>query len=58
MQEGRIVATGTPREVLTAELLLDVFGLAAVVVDEPVSDRPMVVPIGTRHVHAHLVRQR
>ena len=52
MKDGRVVAQGTPREVLSAELLLDVFGLRAVVGDEPVSDRPMVVPIGTRHVHA------
>ncbi|HVM28095.1 MAG TPA: ABC transporter ATP-binding protein [Mycobacteriales bacterium] len=51
MQDGRVVAQGSPREVLTAELLLEVFGLVAVVVDEPVSDRPMVVPVGARHVH-------
>lgn len=51
MKDGRIVAQGTPREVLSAELLLDVFGLRAVVVDEPVSDSPLVVPIGARHVH-------
>ena len=33
-------------------------GTDLMLLDEPVSDRPMVVPIGTRHVHAHLVRQR
>ncbi|GAB2938620.1 ABC transporter ATP-binding protein [Rhodococcus aerolatus] len=48
--DGTVVATGTPREVLTRELLAEVFGLTALVVDDPVSDAPMVVPVGTRHV--------
>jgi iron complex transport system ATP-binding protein len=34
----------------TPELLADVFGLQARVVPDPVSDRVLVVPIGTRHV--------
>ncbi|MFZ5871626.1 MAG: ABC transporter ATP-binding protein [Actinomycetota bacterium] len=52
MKDGRVVASGDPGEVLTAELLDDVFGLRAAVVPDPVSDAPMVVPIGTRHVRA------
>ncbi|NLU84764.1 ABC transporter ATP-binding protein [Rhodococcus sp. HNM0569] len=51
MKEGRVVAAGAPTEVVTAELLLDVFGLEATVIDDPVSDRPLIVPIGTRHVY-------
>lgn len=51
MHEGSIVASGTPAEVISEKLLLEVFGLAAAVIDDPVSDRPLVVPIGTRHVH-------
>ena len=46
------VASGRPADVLTADLLDDVFGLRAAVVPDPVSDAPMVVPIGTRHVRA------
>ena len=54
MHEGRVVASGDPREVLTEDLLHDVFGLRATIVPDPVSDAPLVVPIGRRHVHAHL----
>jgi iron complex transport system ATP-binding protein len=50
MRDGRIVAQGPPREILTAELLADVFGLTAMVLPDPVSDGVLVVPIGTRHV--------
>ena len=46
---GRIVAQGPPREVVTPELLADVFGLHAAVLPDPVSDGVLVVPIGTRH---------
>jgi iron complex transport system ATP-binding protein len=54
MNEGRVVAAGDPREILTEELLHEVFGLRATIVPDPVSDAPLVVPIGRRHVHAHL----
>jgi iron complex transport system ATP-binding protein len=48
MRAGRIVASGTPDEVLTEDLLSDVFGLDARVVPDPVAGTPMVVPIGRR----------
>lgn len=50
MREGRVVAYGEPAAVVTAELLGEVFGLRARVLSDPESDRPMIVPIGTRHV--------
>ncbi len=52
---GRVVAAGEPGEILTAELVQEVFGVRAAVVPDPVSGRPLVLPIGTRHVHPHLV---
>ncbi|GAB0104337.1 ABC transporter ATP-binding protein [Nocardia sp. JMUB6875] len=52
MHAGRIVAQGLPADIITADLLREVFGLRAEVLEDPVSGRPMIVPIGTRHVHA------
>ncbi|MBM7365518.1 ABC transporter ATP-binding protein [Gordonia hydrophobica] len=49
MKDGRVVAQGPPSTVLTEELLFEVFGLHSRVVDDPVSDRPMIVPIGRNH---------
>lgn len=45
---GRIHAAGPPQEVLTEALLRAVFGLAARVVPDPVTEKPMMVPVG-RH---------
>lgn len=50
MREGAILAQGHPREVITAELLHEAFGLRARVIDDPVGDRPLIVPIGRTHV--------
>ncbi|WP_280268828.1 ABC transporter ATP-binding protein [Nocardia wallacei] len=50
MCDGRVVAQGAPGDIVDAELLREVFGLEASVLDDPVSGRPMIVPIGTRHV--------
>ena len=49
MREGAILAQGHPREVITADLLHEAFGLRAKVIDDPVGDRPLVVPIGRTH---------
>lgn len=57
MCDGAVVAAGTPREVLTEQLLADTFGLAARVVEDPVHDGPMVVPVGTRHADGGRVPQ-
>lgn len=40
---GRVVTEGAPDEVLTAELLADVYGLDAIVQPHPRTGRPMVV---------------
>ncbi|WP_328395307.1 ABC transporter ATP-binding protein [Nocardia sp. NBC_00416] len=50
LREGRVVAQGAPGEIITPGLLDEVFGLRAQVLTDPVSARPMIVPIGTRHV--------
>ncbi|MFE5855856.1 ABC transporter ATP-binding protein [Streptomyces sp. NPDC056500] len=44
MKAGRIVAEGPPSEVVTADLVREVFGLEAVVVPDPVTGSPLVVP--------------
>ncbi len=44
MKAGHIVAQGRPDEVVTAELVEDVFGLSSVVVPDPVTGGPLVVP--------------
>jgi iron-siderophore transport system ATP-binding protein len=50
MREGAIVAEGSPDDIVTADLVTDVFGLPCRVITDPVSRTPMVVPIG-RHLH-------
>lgn len=48
MKSGKIIAAGAPDEVMTAELVREVFGLECQLIADPVSGTPMVVPIG-RH---------
>jgi iron complex transport system ATP-binding protein len=48
--DGRVHATGHPSQVLTREVVRDVFGLDCRVVDDPVSGRPLMLPIGRHHV--------
>ncbi|ADJ43791.1 iron ABC transporter ATPase [Amycolatopsis mediterranei S699] len=40
--------SGAPADILTAELVADVFGLPCRVIEDPVSATPLVVPIGRR----------
>lgn len=41
---GRVVAEGAPAEVVTAPLVREIFGLECVVVPDPVTGSPLVVP--------------
>ncbi|MFJ2592573.1 ABC transporter ATP-binding protein [Streptomyces erythrochromogenes] len=50
MKAGSILAQGHPRDVITADLLHEAFGLRAKVIEDPVGDRPLIVPIGRAHV--------
>ena len=49
---GRLHACGTPQEVLTEDTVRAVFGLESSVVTDPVSGRPLMLPIGRHHVLA------
>ncbi|MCK9904080.1 iron-dicitrate transporter ATP-binding subunit [Parafrankia colletiae] len=46
MKDGAVVAEGPPSEIVTAELVDEVFGLRALVVPDPVAGTPQVVPLG------------
>jgi iron complex transport system ATP-binding protein len=49
LSAGRIVAAGSPADVLTEQLVRDVFDMTSRVLVDPVSGRPLVVPIGRHH---------
>ncbi|MFI7318911.1 ABC transporter ATP-binding protein [Streptomyces venezuelae] len=44
MKSGEVVAEGAPAKVVTEELVREVFGLECVVVPDPVTGSPLVVP--------------
>jgi iron complex transport system ATP-binding protein len=48
MRAGAIVAEGVPGDIVTAELVEQVFGVQCAIVADPVSRTPLVIPIG-RH---------
>ncbi|MBY8855276.1 ABC transporter ATP-binding protein [Nocardia sp. CA2R105] len=52
MAEGRIAASGTPQEVIDVDLLRKVFHLDAQVIEDPVSGRPLIIPVGRRRALA------
>ncbi|MFJ4038698.1 ABC transporter ATP-binding protein [Microbacterium sp. NPDC090007] len=52
LRDGRVVAAGDPSAVMTSGLIAEVFGLDALVVPDPVSGTPLVLPRGRHHVSA------
>jgi len=45
MRDGEIIAEGAPSELITAELVEQVFGLRARVIADPVTATPLVIPL-------------
>ncbi|HLS34444.1 MAG TPA: ABC transporter ATP-binding protein [Brevibacterium sp.] len=49
---GRVHARGAPEDVLTEETVGRVFGLTSRVIEDPVSGKPLVLPVGRHHSRA------
>lgn len=49
VKDGRVHAVGSPHEIVTEQLMLEVFGLDSCVIVDPVSDTPLVLPRGRHH---------
>lgn len=56
MKDGAIIAKGSPGEIVTQALVQEVFGLPSIIIADPVSGTPLIVPTGNRLVAtaAHL----
>ena len=50
VSQGQVYAAGDPAEVLTADRVHSVFGLRSRVILDPISSKPLVLPIGRHHV--------
>jgi iron complex transport system ATP-binding protein len=50
VKEGKLVSEGKPAEVLTSDLVKTVFDLDCVVIPDPISDTPLIIPKGRYHV--------
>ncbi|WP_262284128.1 ABC transporter ATP-binding protein [Micromonospora sp. MA102] len=44
MRDGRVVAAGDPRRIVTTELVEEVFGLPCRIIDDPETGTPLVLP--------------
>jgi len=49
MKDGAVAALGSPQDVVTEDLVKDVFGLESRVIPDPVSGTPLILPIGRHH---------
>ncbi|BAE82794.1 ABC transporter ATP-binding protein [Desulfitobacterium hafniense] len=52
VHQGNLIAQGAPGEIITADLMQQVFGLDCVVARDPVSGSPFIVPRGRYHITA------
>lgn len=49
MKQGAIIAQGKPAHIISRELVQQVFGMESLIIDDPVSHTPMIVPCGRYH---------
>ncbi|MBC1188421.1 iron-enterobactin ABC transporter ATP-binding protein [Kluyvera sp. SCKS090646] len=48
LRDGKIVAEGAPKEIVTPALIEAVYGLRCMIIDDPAANTPLVVPLGRR----------
>ncbi len=44
MRDGALIAQGRPADIVTEKLVEDVFGLTSIIIPDPVSGTPLIVP--------------
>ncbi|MBO8463189.1 MAG: ABC transporter ATP-binding protein [Firmicutes bacterium] len=49
MKDGKLVKEGSPSEIITSELMKQVYGLDCMVMEDPISKTPFIVPKGRHH---------
>lgn len=49
MQKGKLIAQGKPSEIITPELMKQVYGLDCIVQEDPLSKTPYILPKGRYH---------
>ena len=52
ISNGKVFAHGHPGKVITKENVKSVFGIDSVIITDPVSDHPAVMPIGRHHLRS------
>ena len=50
LHKGELVAEGKPSDIITSDLVKSIFDLNCVVIQDPISDTPLVIPKGRYHV--------
>ena len=46
LRDGKIVAEGAPKEIVTPDLIERIYGMRCMIIDDPVAGTPLVVPLG------------
>ncbi|WP_010302636.1 ABC transporter ATP-binding protein [Kurthia senegalensis] len=50
VKNGKLIAEGAPKDIVTAALIKETFALDCQVIQDPVSNTPLIVPIGRHHI--------
>lgn len=45
MKNGNLIKEGTPNEIVTPEIIQEIYGIQSVVINDPISNSPMIIPI-------------
>lgn len=48
MKAGQIIATGAPNDIVTESLIENVFGLPCLIINDPISGTPLIIPKGRK----------
>lgn len=47
MKSGNLIKEGLPKEIITPETIKEIYGIQSVVINDPISGSPMIVPISS-----------
>ena len=57
MKNGKLIEEGVPEDIITSELIEEIYGLKCSVIEDPLSGTPLILPIG-RHKTIRSINDR
>ena len=58
MKDGKLIKQGTPSEIITDDTIKEIYGIDSVIIPDPISNSPLVIPVSAHDNYSSYVSRK